>query len=261
MDLGLKDRVALVTGAGQGMGRGIALALAAEGCHVIVNDLDLDSATKVTKEVAAVGRRSLALKADVSNWTDVQHMFANLYKHYDALDILINCAGIGDSSPFQESTRADWDRVLGVCLYGTLHCTREAIPNMIQRKHGKIVSIVSDAGRVGEPGLVIYSAAKAGIIAFSKALAKELGRDNITVNCVSPGATMTDHIRDMHEKMKKEMGEKAFAERQRKVLKKYPLGRLGEVSDVASAVLFLVSDQSSWITGQTLSVSGGYSMI
>lgn len=260
MDLGLKDKVALVTGAGQGMGRGIALALAAEGCNIIVNDLNAEAATKVTTEVAAMGRHSLAIKSDVSNWTDVQHMFANLSKHYEALDILINCAGIGDSSSFEESTREDWDKVLGVCLYGTLHCTREAIPGMIKRKRGKIVSIVSDAGRVGEPGLVVYSAAKAGIIAFSKALAKELGPHNINVNCVSPGATMTDHIREMHAKMKAEMGEKAFADRQRKVLKKYPLGRLGEVTDVASTVVYLVSDRAAWITGQTLSVSGGYSM-
>lgn len=261
MDLGLTDKIALVTGAGQGMGRGIALALANEGCHVLINDLNIEAARKVSGEVEAVGRRSSAYQADVSNSEHVSRMFGAILKDYPVLDILVNGAGIGDSTPFAESTREEWDRVLGVCLHGTLNCTREALPGMIARNSGKIVSIVSDAGRIGEPGLAIYSAAKAGIIGFSKAMAKEVGRHHINVNCVSPGATLTDHIREMYNTMKAKLGDAAFDERQRKVLRKYPLGRLGEVEDIASAVCFLASDRASWITGQTLSVSGGYSTV
>ncbi|MBI2889701.1 MAG: SDR family oxidoreductase [Nitrospirae bacterium] len=261
MDLGLKDRVALVTGAGQGMGRGIALALAREGCHVAINDLRGEAAHTVSAEVSGLGRGSLALCADVSEETQVSAMFKTLNERLPPLDILVNCAGIGDSGPFAKSQSSDWNRVLGVCLYGTLHSTRAALPRMIERGFGRIISIVSDAGRVGEPGLVVYSAAKAGIIGFTKALAREVGRHGIHVNCVSPGATMTDHIQELYARMKQQMGEAAFEERQKKVLKRYPIGRFGEVEDVASAVCFLASDRASFITGQTLSVSGGYSMV
>lgn len=261
MDLGIRDRVALVTGSGQGMGRGIALRLAEEGAHVVVNDVDHDRAKKVAQEVQALGRKSVAVKADVADHDEVRTMFALARQALGPVEILVNNAGVGDGVPFAESKREDWDRAIGVCLYGTLTVTREAIGSMIEKRWGKVVGILSEAGRVGEPNLSAYSAAKAGVLGFTKALAREVGRHRINVNCVAAGATLTDHIRERYAQFIAEKGQVAFDERQKKVLKRYPLGRLGEVEDIASAVAFLCSERASFITGQALSVSGGFSMM
>ena len=260
MELGLEGKVSLVTGAGQGMGRGIAIELAKEGCNVIINDIIKENAEKVSAEIERLGRMSLPYKADVSKEEEVVEMVKTALQKFEHIDILVNCAGIGDTNLFQNSTKSEWDRVLGVCLYGTLLCTRSVINSMIQRNYGKIINIVSDAGRVGESGLAVYSAAKAGIIGFSKALAKEVGKYKININCVSPGATKTDHIIQMWKTMEEKMGKQSFEERQKKVLSKYVIRRFGEVEDVAKMVTYLASDVSSFITGQTISVSGGYSM-
>ncbi|MEW5945198.1 MAG: glucose 1-dehydrogenase [bacterium] len=261
MDLQIEGKWALITGAGQGMGRGIALALAAEGANVVINDIVPERAERTAEEVKKAGADSFAAPYDVSKYAEVKKMSAEISDRSVAIDILINCAGTGDETRFHESSEEDWVRVLGVCLMGTIYCARELMGGMMEKKWGRIVNIVSDAGRIGEPGLVVYSGAKAGIIGFTKALAKELGKYNITVNCISPGATLTDYIKEMYEKMKEKMGGEKFEQRQKKVLKKYPLGRLGEVEDVASAVVFLCSQRASFITGQTLSVSGGYTTL
>lgn len=261
MELGLKGKIAVVTGAGQGMGRGIALCLAGEGADVAILDLAADKASAVVHEVEKAGRRAAAATADVSKPDDVVAAFRRVRETFPRIDILVNCAGIGDGVPFSQSSKADWDRSIGVCLYGTMLCTRQVIEGMIAQKGGRVVSILSDAGRVGEPHLPAYSAAKAGVGAFSKALAKEVGRYGITVNCVSPGATMTDHIKERNEAFIREKGREAFEQRQKKVLKLYPLGRYGEPDEVAAAVVFLASERAGFITGQTLSVNGGYSMV
>ena len=251
----LSGKVAIITGSGSGIGRRTALTFAEEGADVVINDIRIKKAEKVAEEVESLGAKALAIKTDVTNGEEVDQMVKEVIDKFGKVDLLVNCAFSSDVKFFNASKKEEWDRVINVCLYGVLNCSRAVINQMIDQKYGRIVSIISDAGRVGEPRTSIYSAAKAGIAGFSKALAQEVGRYGVTVNCVSPGATNTPSVPlsklppDVVEKMKK----------------RYPLRRegkiLGEPEDVANAILFLASDNASWITGQTLSVNGGYSML
>jgi 3-oxoacyl-[acyl-carrier protein] reductase len=263
MDLGIKGRVALVTGGGRGIGRQICLTLAAEGARVAVNDLFQERADETAGEVAQAGGQAIGVAADV---TDAEAMTVAVKRVTDELgpvDIVVNNAGIPaitaqDAVPstgglFSGSDRAQWDRTMGLITYGVLNCSRAVIEGMCERRWGRIVNVISDAGRVGEPRLVPYSMAKAGVVGFSKALAKEVGRHCVTVNCVSPATTETDATAAWI----KAQGEQ--------IMRGYPLAkglnRLGRPSDIANAVAFLASQQAEWITGQVLSVNGGYSMV
>ena len=263
MDLGINGRVALVTGGGRGIGRRICLTLAEEGARVAVNDLFQERADEAAGEIAQAGGQSIGVAADV---TDAEAMTAAVKRVTDELgpvDIVVNNAGIPaitaqDAVPstgglFSGSDRAQWDRTMGLITYGVLNCSRAVIEGMCERRWGRIISVISDAGRVGEPRLVAYSMAKAGVLGFSKALAKEVGRHCVTVNCVSPATTETDATAAWI----KAQGEQ--------IMRGYPLAkglnRLGRPSDIANAVAFLASQQAEWITGQVLSVNGGYSMV
>lgn len=272
MDLFLRDRVALVTGAGRGIGRAIALMLATEGARVAANDYFEERAASVAAEIEAAGGIAIGVPADVTDGDAVRAMVDRVARELGPIDILVNNAGIpvpaagdpaagGGGSYFVETTREGWDRTMGVITYGVLNCTSAVIPGMIERNYGKIVSIISDAGRVGEPRLGVYSMAKGGVIALSKAIAKENGRFGINVNCVSPGATETETMLAGREQQDPEERQ----QRMRQLGRMYPmargLDRLGTPQDIANAVAFLVSDRAAWITGQTLSVSGGYSML
>ena len=262
MDLGIAGRVALVTGAGRGIGRAICLTLAQEGARVAVNDIVQERAETVADEIRRNGGTAIGVAADVTDQEQVEAMVRQVEEILGPVDILVNNAGIplataevvpATGQLFVESDRAQWDRTMHIITYGTLHCTRAVLPRMIERRWGRIINIVSDAGRVGEVRLVPYSMAKAGVIGFSKALAKEVGRFCITVNCVSPATTETEATRDWIE-----------AQRER-IMPFYPLarglGRLGQPQDVANAVVFLASQRAEWITGQVLSVNGGYSLV
>jgi|FLYL01.1.fsa_nt_gi NAD(P)-dependent dehydrogenase (short-subunit alcohol dehydrogenase family) len=265
MDLGIAGRVALVTGAGRGIGREIALTLAREGVMVAVNDLFPERAQEAAREIAgaAEGARTFGAAFDVTDYEAVAAGVEAVEAALGPVDILVNNAGIPaataqDALPsaggfFQTTGRAQWDRTMGVITYGVLNCTRAVIEGMQARRWGRIVNIISDAGRVGEPRLAAYSMAKAGAVGFTKALAKECGRYAITVNCVSPATTVTDATREWIEAQ----GEQ--------IMRAYPLarglGRLGLPSDIAYAVAFLASQRAEWITGQVLSVNGGYAMV
>jgi NAD(P)-dependent dehydrogenase (short-subunit alcohol dehydrogenase family) len=263
MDLGIKDRVALVTGAGRGIGRQICLTLAEEGCRVAVNDIFQERADAVAGEIRAAGGGAIGVVADVTDLDAVTAMVARVSEEWGGVDILVNNAGIPvvasaeDASVaggqfFSRSERAAWDRTMGLITYGVLACSRAVVEGMSERRWGRIISIISDAGRVGEPRLVAYSMAKAGVVGFSKALAKELGRYCVTVNCVSPATTQT------------EATEAWLAAQGEQIMRQYPLAkglnRLGQPGDIANAVAFLASQRAEWITGQVLSVNGGYSM-
>jgi NAD(P)-dependent dehydrogenase (short-subunit alcohol dehydrogenase family) len=262
MDLYLKEKVALVTGGGQGIGREICLSFAKEGAFVGINDIDLKRANLVEKEILSLGSKAIALRGDVTRWEEVDEMVKKLIGKFGRIDILVNNAGVGDQGKlFMEMERKDWDRVIGICLYGALNCNRAVLPNMIERKMGKIVSITSDAGRVGEARMSVYSAAKAAIIGHSKALAKEVGIYGININVVSPGSTETETTLGKRRGLSEKLGEKRAAERLKKQLSLYPLRRFGQPIDIGNAVLFLSSDVSSYITGEVLSVSGGYTMV
>ncbi|MCP5042303.1 MAG: SDR family oxidoreductase [bacterium] len=256
--LDLKGRVALVTGAGQGVGRQVALHLAGHGAAgVVVNDVRLERAEEVAKEVEALGSRALPVAADVTDREAVDEMVARGSAELGAIGVLVNNAGnMGadasklESKPFWDASPAAWDAFMGVNLYGVLNCTSAVIPGMIEcGTGGRLITVISDAGRVGESNLEIYSAAKAGAAGFMRAVARSLGRHSITANCVAIGTTRTPTMAGVTEN----------EELAKRVLRNYTIRRFGEPSDVANMVLFLASEASSWITGQTYPVNGGFS--
>jgi NAD(P)-dependent dehydrogenase (short-subunit alcohol dehydrogenase family) len=175
-------------------------------------------------------------------------------------DILINSAAVDDQKYFLDSKPADWERVISVCLYGTLNCVHAYGSAMSKRGGGRIICLASDSARIGQARLSYYAAAKAGVIALCKSVAQELGRNGVAINVVSPGATNTELRREREAKFLTEMGPEKYQDRTKKVLRLYPLGRIGEPDDIASAILFLSSARASWITGQVLSVNGGFTM-
>lgn len=246
----LNGRIALVTGAGRGIGQSIALRLAQEGASVIVNDIILTNAESVAEDIKKMGQESLAIYADISKPDDVRQLFEQIKTRFGSLDILVNNAGCTQNVSVLEMKDEDWDRILKINLYGVFYCSKAAIKLMIPNNYGKIVSISSVAGKQGGGvwGAAHYSAAKAGIIGFTKKLAKEVAQNNITVNAVAPG------VIEIPIENKKRLKVKAD------VAKKTPIGRQGRPEEVAAAVSFLSSDDSSFITGETINVNGGLYM-
>jgi 2-hydroxycyclohexanecarboxyl-CoA dehydrogenase len=245
---GLEGRAALVTGAGAGIGRAIALRLAEEGARVAVTDLDGARAGSVAKEA---GPGAVALWLDVTDRKSVREAVARAEAELGPLDILVNNAGWDRPEPFVHSSEETWERLIAINLMGVLNCTKAVLPGMMERGSGRIVSISSDAGRVGSSGEAVYAAAKAGIIGFSKTIAREAARHQINVNVVCPGPTDTPLLAGIAA------GNPRLTEALQRAI---PFGRLGKPEEVAAAVAFLVSDEAAFITGQTLSVSGGLTM-
>jgi NAD(P)-dependent dehydrogenase (short-subunit alcohol dehydrogenase family) len=250
MDLGLNDKVALVTGAGRGVGREIALSLAAEGAKVAVNYRSSSKdAEALIAEIEAKGGKAKAYQADVADFGAVKAMVGAVVKDLGGLNILVNNAGLALRQRFVETKPEDWHRQIDTCLYGAIHCCHAAAPHFDAAKNGRIISLIGDSSRVGESGLAIVAAARAGVVALMKSLAREFGRSGTTANTVSLGLVETDHDKDWVE-----------ANRE-KLVRLYPLRRLGLASDVAPMVTMLASPLSGWITGQVLSISGGFSMV
>ena len=249
----LRDRVAVVTGGASGIGRAIVLALAREGARVAILDLNEAGATAAASEIAAAGGESHPWPVDISDPARVDAVVGEVRGRWGTVHVLVNCAGWDQPKPFVETTPDFWDRILAINLKGPIACTRAVLPAMIEQKYGKIVTIASDAGRVGSTGEAVYSAAKGGLIAFTKTIARETARHRINVNCVCPGPSDTP------------LFQKEFAATSPKLAESLtrviPWGRLGVPDDVAPAVVFLASDDAGFITGQTLSVSGGLTMV
>ena len=244
--------VALVTGAARGIGAAIAAALAADGANVIIADLDGAAASATATTIASEHDvRTFGVAVDVSSSDSVDRGFATATAALGPISILVNNAGIDIIKPFVESHEDEWDRVIAVNLKGPILCCRAVLDHMIEAKGGRIVNIGSDAGRVGSSGEAVYSATKGGVISFTKTLAREMARNGVTVNCVCPGPTETALLGQLAEYSQRLYDGLARA---------IPLGRTGQPADVAAAVAFLASDAAGYITGQTLSVSGGLTM-
>jgi 3-oxoacyl-[acyl-carrier protein] reductase len=244
----LKDKVALVTGGGQGIGRVIGGNLAKSGAHVIFGDINLENAEKSAKAILANGGSASAILLNVADPENVKEVFNLIAKEFKPLDILVNNAGITKDGLFVRMKEDDWDRVLAVNLKGSFLCGQQAAKQMMKQRQGTIVNIASIVGVMGNAGQANYSASKAGLIGLTKTMARELAPRNITVNAVAPGFIDTEMTRVLDEKIKD------------KLIEQIPLSRLGLPDDIAHSVAFLVSDRSSYITGQVMNVNGGMLM-
>jgi 2-hydroxycyclohexanecarboxyl-CoA dehydrogenase len=248
----MTNKVAAVTGGARGIGAAIGAALAGDGWSVAVLDLDEASAAATAASLSAErGVKAMGVGVDIADGASVRRGVARVAHELGPIRALVNNAGIDVIKPFVDSTEDEWDRIIAVNLKGTIQCCRAVSDAMIDAKGGRIVSIASDAGRVGSSGEAVYSATKGGVIAFTKTLAREVARFGITVNCVCPGPTETALLGQVAE-----YSEKLYAGLARAI----PLGRTAQPDDIAPAVAFLLSDGAGYITGQTLSVSGGLTM-
>ena len=245
----LKDKIAVVTGGAQGIGKAIAETLAQNGAHVVVADINLEKAGATAQAIAAsTGQRAIAVKCNVTDSESAKAMIAHAIEEFSRIDILINNAGTTRDNLIMRISDADWDLVLGINLKGAFNCSKAAVRPMMKQRSGRIVNISSVSGLAGQAGQTNYSSSKAGLIGFTKALAREVGSRGITVNAVAPGCIETDLTKDLPAELK-EMA-----------IKNTPLGRWGVPQDIANAVAFLVSDEAAFITGHILTVDGGMVM-
>ena len=244
----LKGKVALVTGAAQGIGKAVALLLARNGADIVVSDVNLEKAEETAKEIEGLGQQALATKTNVADANDVERMVQAALERFGRIDILVNNAGITRDKLLLRMSDEDWDAVLGVNLKGTFLCTRAVIRPMAKQKSGKIVNIASVVGAMGNAGQANYGASKAGVIGFTKTVAREYAPRGINVNAIAPGYIETPMTEALPDKAKEELK------------RLIPMDRLGKPEDVAEAVLFLVSEASNYITGQVLHVNGGIYM-
>ncbi|UDY34293.1 SDR family NAD(P)-dependent oxidoreductase [Dermatobacter hominis] len=253
MELDLTGRRVLVTGAGQGVGLAIAEAFAGAGATVVVNDLDPARTQAAVERIAAGGGRATASAFDVTDPVAV----ADAVAACGPVDVLVNNAGnagaegFGGRGPFAESDPQDWEPFIRVNLYGAMHCSRAVLPGMIESGWGRLITIVSDAGRIGDPGSAAYSAAKAGSAGLTRALARENGRFGITANNLSLGTMRTDATEALWSE--------PDSDRARQILRNYAIRRPGDPGDAGAVAVFLATEHASWITGQTLPLNGGYS--
>ena len=244
----LQGKVALVTGGAQGIGRAVALTLARHGADVAISDIKAEVARSTAGEIEKIGRRALVIEANVSRYDDAERMVRETVEGLGRIDILVNNAGITRDGLMLRMSEEDWDLVLDVNLKGAFNCTKAAIRHMAKQRSGRIVNIASVVGLMGNAGQANYAASKAGLIGFTKAVAREVASRNITVNAVAPGYIDTPMTQALAEKVKEELK------------KLIPMDRLGTPEDVAKAVSFLVTGSSDYITGQVLQVNGGLYM-
>lgn len=250
MDMQLKGRIALVTGGTRDVGREISLSLAAEGATVAVHYRgSADEANAVVAEISKAGGKAKAYQADIADRAAVQAMVQGIVADHGALNILVNNAGLAIRKPFKDTTPEEWRSQIDVNLIGAIQLCHAAAPHLEKGGDGRIIAVVGDSSRVGESGLSIVAAARAGVIGLIKSIARELGRSGVTANIVSLGMVETGH------------DPKWLVANREKLIRFYPTRRLGQAEDVAPTVLLLASPRSGWITGQTISVSGGYSMV
>lgn len=246
MNLKLEGRTALVTGAARGIGAEVARRLVEEGCVVYLGDINIDGARKTAE---SLGPNAYAMSMDVRAVPEIQRTVRQIIEERKVLDILVNNAGIMRTSSFMESNDEDWDQLLAVNLSGIYYCSKAVLPYMIKEKRGKIVNIASVSAMKGGGafGNVLYGTTKAGVVAMTKGMARELAPFGVNVNAIAPGVVETDMVREL-----------LTPERRQAIMPRFPMGRLADVSDVSAMVAFLVSEVSSYMTGETIAVDGGF---
>lgn len=242
----------VITGSGAGIGRRAAVEMASRGGLVTVCDIDEEKAEAVVGEIGNAGGSARAARVDVTSYNDVKAMIDGAVSAFGKVDILINNAGAGTMKFFTETTPEDWRFDIDLCLYGVMNSCHAALPGMIEAKSGRIVNVCSDAGRVGEPRLTAYSAAKAGVIGFTKALAREVARSNVLVNCVCFSTVKTETTQAMFDDA---------PDMEQKMVKRYPMKRVGTMDEAANTLMLMASEYVTFITGQVLSMNGGYAMV
>jgi 2-hydroxycyclohexanecarboxyl-CoA dehydrogenase len=266
MDLGLSGKTAIVTGGASNIGKAITVGLAAEGANVVIADVDINQSQAVVDELqASASGKIIFVKTDVGDRGEVEAMTRQALETFGQVDILVNNAGWTNNGLFVNKPFEDFEKEIAINLWGPIYCIRAVAPSMIERRYGKIITIGSDAGRVGEYNEAVYGACKGGVITLSKALAREFGKHQLNVNVVCPGLTLPENPEDAGENSLWHEGShqsQIFGneETMKKVVRNYPLRRAAVPNDIVPLVLLLASDQSSYITGQTISVSGGYAM-
>ena len=263
MDLNLAGKTAIVTGGGSNIGRAICLQFGKEKANVVIADLDEAQAKKVESEVKALGGDALFVKADVSNNDQIVEMVKKGTDKFGQIDILVNNVGFAMDQLFIEEPREKWEKMIAINYWGVINGVRAVLDQMIERKSGAIVNLGSDAGRMGEYREAVYAGCKGGVIALTKALAREVGRYNIRLNVVCPGLTVPDDESAIGDNSgwAGDMIKIFTPEARAKAAKAYPLRKLGKATDLANAIVFMASERAGHITGQTLSVSGGYTMM
>lgn len=245
----LKDKVAFITGAGRGIGKAIAHTLASAGADIIGIDLNIDEINSVMKEVERItGRKVLALKADVGDYASIEKVVDESISIFGRINILVNNAGITRDNLILRMKDEEWDRVIKTNLTGTFNCTKAVIRSMIKNRDGRIISIASIVGVMGNVGQANYAASKAGIIGFTKSISREYANRGITANAIAPGFIETDMTKELSEEVRNTL------------ISQIPMGRLGMPEDVANAIKFLASDEAAYITGQVIHVNGGMYM-
>lgn len=247
-----EGRSVIITGSGGGIGKQTAREMASRGARLTVTDIDENKAAEVVSEITGQGGTAQAVQCDVTDYEQVKGMVEKAISAYGKVDVLINNAGTGTVNIFVQTTPQDWKRDIDLCLFGVMNCTHAVLPHMIEKQSGKIINVCSDAGKVGEPNLAAYSAAKAGVIGFTKAVAKEVARFNVLVNCVCFSTVKTEMFKMIFE---------ANPEMEQKMIKRYPMKRVGTMEEAASTLMLMASDYVTFITGQTLSMNGGYAMV
>jgi len=250
VQIDLSSDVAVVTGGGSGIGAGIATLLAEAGAKVAILDMSAEAAKTVAEQINGSGGTAIGVEANITDEAGVERALSSVREQLGPVSVLVNNAATWTIKKFQDTTAQETQRVVDVTLIGTINVLRAALPDLLETQ-GRIVNVASDSARTGEHSMSVYAGAKAGVIAVTKSIAQEVGRKGVRANVVAPGTTQTP-------------GSSGFIEQvggPDKLAKAYPLGRLGQPEDIAGAVLFLASPLSSWITGQVLSVSGGYTMV